>query len=433
MIRQAFSFVISVLLMANGFVIQANHLMSQTSVILVLCDDLGYGDLGCYGATDIRTPNLDRMAAEGTRFTDFSVVASLCTPSRAALMTGKYPGRVGLATGVLRPDAINGLAHDEVTLADIAKSKGYRTGCIGKWHLGFVDGMLPMQQGFDEYFGTPHNLDKLETMHFENEGGMPIYRNEKVIERPADPAKMTDLYTQEALRFIQANYEQPFFLYLSHAMPHLPLGASPRFLGKSKRNLYGDVIEELDDSMGQLLATIRNLGIADRTLVLFTSDNGPERKTDGSAGKLRGTKHTVYEGGIRVPFIAWWPTVVPSGRENLDFISGLDLLPTMAALIDAELPETELDGFNMLPVLLGQPDVRSPRSSLYAKYGYRDKRLESIRLAEWKLHLKEPIELYNLDADLSESQNIADAYPGKVAELRKLAKSFADLDRQDTR
>ncbi len=310
----------------------------RPNIVIILADDLGYGDLGCFGAKDIRTPHLDRMAAEGTRFTDFSVVAALCTPSRAALMTGRYPGRAGLATGVLRPDAMNGLAAAELTLAEVAKSAGYTTGCIGKWHLGFRPGMRPMDQGFDSYFGVLHNLDRFETVHFDQEGGMPILRGDAVIERPANPAKLTGLYTQEAIQFIQSHRDTPFFLYLGHAMPHIPFDASLRFKGRSARGRYGDAVEELDDSTGQILDALRTLGVAEKTLVLFMSDNGPERNTPGSSGPLRGSKHTVFEGGLRVPCLAWWPGRIPTGRVRDDFLASLDVLPTVARLTGAVLP-----------------------------------------------------------------------------------------------
>jgi arylsulfatase A len=306
---------------------------SSPNVIIVLADDLGYGDLGCYGAKDIQTPHLDRMAAEGTRFTDFSVTSALCTPSRAALMTGKYPGRVGLATGVLRPDAKHGLAAQEVTLAEVFKQAGYATGCIGKWHLGFVAGMRPLDQGFDSYYGVLHNLDHWETVFFEDQGGMPVLRGDAVEKRPAIPAEMTDLYTQEALRFIEAHRHERFFLYLGHAMPHLPFDASERFKGRSARGLYGDVVQELDDSMGRILDKLRALGLAENTLVIFTSDNGPERRTPGTAAPLSGTKHTVHEGGLRVPCIAWWPGQIPAQRVCGEFLATLDVLPTLARLV----------------------------------------------------------------------------------------------------
>jgi len=396
------------------------------NVILINCDDLGFGDLACNGAPDIRTPHLDRMAREGTRFTDFSVTSPLCTPSRAALMTGKYPGRVGLATGVLRPDTTRGLAGEEVTLAEIFKPQGYATGCIGKWHLGFLKGMRPMDQGFDTYYGVLHNLDKFETIVFEKEGGMPILRGDAVEKRPAVPAEMTGLYTAEALAFIEANRARPFFLYLAHVMPHIPFDASPRFKGKSQRGLYGDAVEELDDSTGQILERLRALGLAENTLVLFTSDNGPERNTPGTAAPFRGTKHTVFEGGLRVPLLAWWPGRVPAGRVCAEQISALDVLPTFARLAGAKALPAGLDGFDVSAVLLGEKDARSPRSRLYSLYGVNRGRLESFREGAWKLHLSTPPQLYDLAHDIAEAANVAAQQPELVARLTALAQATRD-------
>jgi arylsulfatase A len=402
-------------------------LAGMPNVILINCDDLGFGDIGCNGARDILTPNLDRMAAQGTRFTDFSVTSALCTPSRASLMTGKYPGRVGLSTGVLRPDALNGLASSEITLAEVMKSAGYATGCIGKWHLGFVKGMLPMDQGFDSYYGVLHNLDHWETEYFVKEGGMPILRGDGVDKRPAIPAEMTGLYTAEALKFIETNREHPFFLYLAHAMPHIPFDASPRFKGKSKRGLYGDAVEELDDSTGQILDKLRALGLAERTLVIFTSDNGPERGAPGTAAPFRGTKHTVLEGGLRVPCIAWWPGNVPAGRVCSEFVSTLDILPTLARLADAKLPDTgKLDGYDMSPVLLGHKDAHSPRSTLYSFYGIKNRTLESFRETHWKLHLTTPPELYDLTSNVAESPNIAPEHREVVDRLSESARQVRE-------
>lgn len=402
----------------------ASPLLATTpNVILINCDDLGFGDIGCNGAQDIRTPHLDRMAAQGTRFTDFSVTSALCTPSRAALMTGKYPGRVGLATGVLRPDSQSGLASSEVTLAEVLKPSGYTTGCIGKWHLGFLPGMRPLDQGFDSYYGVLHNLDHWETDYFVKEGGMPVLRGDAVEKRPAIAAEMTGLYTAEALKFIETNRERPFFLYLGHAMPHIPFDASPRFKGKSKRGLYGDAVEELDDSTGQILDKLRALGLAEKTLVIFTSDNGPERGAPGTAAPFRGTKHTVLEGGLRVPCIAWWPGSVPAGRVCNEFISTLDVLPTLARLADARLPNTgRLDGYDVSPVLLGRKDAHSPRTTLYSSYGFKAKTLESFRETHWKLHLSTPPELYDLTSNVAESPNIAPEHPELVDRLSESAR-----------
>lgn len=394
----------------------------RPNIIVILADDLGYGDLGCYGASDLRTPHLDRMAKEGTRFTDYSVAAPLCTPSRAALMTGRYPGRLGLATGVLRPDATNGLSPKEVTLAEVCKSGGYATGCIGKWHLGFRPGMRPLDQGFDSYFGVLHNLDKFETVAFESQGGMPVLRGDEVVERPAVPARMTALYAQEALRFIDEHRRQPFFLYLAHAMPHIPFDASPQFKGKSARGLYGDAVEELDWSTGQIVDRLRSLHLAEKTLVLFTSDNGPERNTPGSAGALRGTKHTVYEGGVRVPLIAWWPGTVPAGRVCGEFLTALDVLPTVARLAGAQ-PPSDLGGFDFTAVLLGEKDARSARNSLYVLYGLNERRLESVRAGRWKLHLR-TTELYDLQVDPGEKTNMAAQHPDVVERLNRLGQEL---------
>jgi arylsulfatase A len=398
----------------------ASAFAAPPNIILINCDDLGYGDLGCYGAKDIRTPHLDRMAAEGTRFTDFSVTSALCTPSRASLMTGKYPGRVGLATGVLRPDARNGLAGREITLAEVMKSAGYATGCIGKWHLGFRPGMRPMDQGFDSYYGVLHNLDHHETAVFEKEGGMPVLRGDTVEKRPAVPAEMTGLYTSEALKFIETNRERPFFLYLGHAMPHLPFDASPQFKGKSQRGLYGDVVEELDDSTGKILDTLRSLGLAETTLVLFTSDNGPERKTPGTAAPLRGTKHTVLEGGLRVPCLAWWPGRVPAGRVCDEFISTLDVLPTCAMLAGTECHHA-VDGHDVSAVLLGQNGAHSPRTTLYSLYGINQNRLESFREGSWKLHLTTPPQLFDLSRNPAESPDVAARHAEVVQRLSAAA------------
>lgn len=395
----------------------------KPNIIYINCDDLGYGDVGCYGARDIRTPRLDRMAAEGTRLTDFSVTSALCTPSRAALMTGKYPGRVGLATGVLRPDATNGLANSEVTLAEILKPAGYVTGCIGKWHLGFVKGMRPMDQGFDSYYGVLHNLDRFETVCFEKEGGMPVLRGDKVEKRPAVQAEMTGLYTAEALKFIEQHRAHPFFLYLGHAMPHIPFDAAPKFKGKAQRGLYGDAVEELDDSTGQILDKLRALGLAEKTLVIFTSDNGPERNTPGSAGPLRGTKHTVFEGGLRMPCIVWWPGHVPAGRVCDEFVSTLDVLPTFARLVRTP-PPAHLDGFDQLDVLLGRPGAKSPRTTLYSLYGYGKNRFESMREGRWKLHLGAPPKLFDLGSDRGEVTDVAAQHPDVVQRLQALAEQI---------
>jgi arylsulfatase A len=306
------------------------------------------------------------------------------------------------------------------------KPRGYVTGCIGKWHLGFLPGMRPMDQGFDSYYGVLHNLDKPETVFFEKEGGTPILRGDTVEKRPAIPAEMTGLYTAEALEFIRANRARPFFLYLAHAMPHIPFDASPRFKGRSARGLYGDAVEELDWSTGAILDQVRALGIAENTLVIFTSDNGPERNTPGTAAPLRGTKHTVFEGGLRVPFLAWWPAHIRASRVCADFITALDLLPTLAGLAGAAIPAPQPpDGRDLSSSWLGQEGSATPRdATLYAVYGYREKRLESIRTGPWKLHLTSPPALYNLSGDLGESTDVAGQHPEFIRRLSERAASL---------
>jgi arylsulfatase A-like enzyme len=280
--------------------------------------------------------------------------------------------------------------------------------------------MRPLDQGFDSYCGVLHNLDHWETVFFDAEGGMPVLRGDSVEKRPAVPAEMTALYTAEALKLIEQHRDRPFFLYLGHAMPHLPFDASPKFKGRSQRGLYGDVVEELDDSTGQILDSLRTLGLAEKTLVIFTSDNGPERKTPGTAAPLRGTKHTVLEGGLRVPCIAWWPGTVPAGRVSDDFLSSLDLLPTFASLWGRTVDHA-VDGLDASAVLLGKPGAFSPRRTLYSLYGYAKNRHESMREGRWKLHLKEPPELYDLRSDKAEGRNVANEQPDTVRRLTLMA------------
>jgi arylsulfatase A-like enzyme len=286
--------------------------------------------------------------------------------------------------------------------------------------------MRPMDQGFDSYYGVLHNLDKFETVVFEKEGGMPVLRGDVAEKRPAVPAEMTGLYTTEAMKFIEQHREQPFFLYLGHAMPHLPFDASAKFKGKSQRGLYGDVIEELDDSTGQILDKVRALNLAEKTLVIFTSDNGPERKTPGSAAPLSGSKHTVYEGGLRVPCIAWHPGKVPANRVCDEMLSTLDLLPTLARLVETP-PPASLDGFDQLDVFR-EVNARSRRSTLFSLYGYNQRRLESMREGRWKLHLTPRTQLFDLQSDLGETKDVSAQHPEIVQKLTERAQGI----RKDT-
>ena len=423
--------------------------------IIIFTDDQGYQDLGCFGSPDIATPCIDKMAAEGTRFTSFCVAAPVCTPSRAALLTGCYPQRVCLPN-VLFPGSKVGFSDGEVTLAELLKARGYATACVGKWHLGHLPQFLPTRHGFDSYFGVPYSNDMsvdptmavaddvvwregmtLERMRSEKpkRDWVPLLRGEKVVEYPADQTQLTTRYTEEAIKFITANRDKPFFLYLPHTMPHIPLFVSERFKGKSKRGLYGDVIEEIDWSTGQVLDAVRKLGLAENTCVVFTSDNGPwliMKQNGGSALPLRDGKGTTYEGGMRVPCVMWWPGRIPAGKTCGEFASTLDILPTFARLAGTEAPKDRIiDGKDIWPLMAGAEGAKSPMEAFFYYRGYG---LEAVRSGKWKLHLarkvgggkgkaaqERPAALYDLEADISEKNDVAAANPEVVKRLEELA------------
>lgn len=389
------------------------------NIVLILADDLGYSDLACYGSDRIQTPNLDRMAAEGARFTDFYACAPVCTPSRSGLLTGRYPLRTGL-TRVLFPYSQNGIDAEETTLAEALRDAGYATACVGKWHLGHLPRYLPTRHGFDRYFGIPYSNDMKPT---------PLLLNERTVEEPADQASLTERYTQEAVRFIRDSRGRRFFLYLPHTYPHVPLHASDRFRGRSPRGLYGDVVEAIDWSTGEILKTLKETGLDQDTLVIFTSDNGPwlqKGEDGGSAGPLRDGKGTTYEGGMREPFIARWPGHIPAGRVCREVASNLDLLPTLVRLAGGRLPDRPLDGRDMLGLLTGERS-RNVRPFLY----YNGEQLQAIRSGRWKLHLarragarERPPELYDLSEDVSETRSLADSYPEVVHRLQRQARAM---------
>lgn len=396
---------------------------SPPNFIIIFADDQGYQDLGCFGSRNIKTPNIDSMAAQGTKFTDFYVAAPLCTPSRAALMTGRYPRRVGLARGVLRPDSQRGIDPAVTTIAELLKSRGYATCCVGKWHLGFVGSYRPTRQGFDYYYGLYHNLDEPEAKHFDDVGGVPIMRNDKVALQPATPDMLTELYTREAIGFIRRNKDTPFFLYLAHTMPHVPLGVSKKFAGKSAGGLYGDVIECLDWSTGQILDALRELGLDSNTIVIYTSDNGPSPRATGSALPLRGRKNTTFEGGMRVPCVMWAPGRIPAGKICGEVATSMDFYPTFAKLAGAALPSGQvIDGKDIYPLMTVQSGIRSPHETFFFHDGRG--RLKAVRAGKWKLHLgKEPV-LNDLRSDISEAKNVAAEHPDVVKRLSKLATDF---------
>jgi arylsulfatase A len=394
----------------------------RPNFIIIFTDDQGYQDIGCFGSPNINTPNLDRMAAEGMKFTDFYVAASVCSPSRAALLTGCYPPRVGI-TKVLFPRDNIGLNPDEITIADILKARGYAAACVGKWHLGHLPQFLPMRQGFDSYYGIPYSNDM--RIKRGKKSGPPLMRNEDIVEHPVNQSTLTLRYTEQSIKFITENKDRPFFLYLPHTMPHIPLFASEKFEGKSKHGLYGDVIEEIDWSVGEILKTLKELGIDEKTLVLFTSDNGPwlsKRANGGSALPLRDGKFSTYEGGMREPCIARWPGKVPAGKVCNEICASIDLLPTFAKLAEGEVPlDRVIDGKDIWPLMSGRPGAKSPHK---AYFYYRGNNLEAVRGGKWKLRRTKKTELYDLEADISEQNNVAAEHPAIVKRLNYIMKEF---------
>ena len=410
-------------------------LPEQPNVVVVFTDDQGFGDVGCFGSPYIETPNLDRMAAEGAKFTSFYVGAPICTPSRAALMTGSYPSRVGLEEGVLFPGDDEGLHPEEVTIADCLGDAGYASTCIGKWHLGDTEPFLPTNHGFDSFFGIPYSND----MGAEHSGGkyreLPLMRDTETIEAPVDQTTLTHRYTEEAVSFIEENQDGPFFCYLAHSMPHVPLETSEDFEGVSKRGDYGDVIEEIDWSVGQVLDTIDELGIAEETLVLFTSDNGPwlSKEVDGgNSGHLSDGKFSIWEGGPRVPAIARWLGAIPTESICSELVTSMDLLPTFARLAGTSPPDDRMiDGEDALDVLVDPEGVKSPHDHYF--YQDADGNLGAIRdTAGWKLHLDSG-ELYHLHTDVEEEFDRAEEHPKIIEKLRSAADSFREDLRENAR
>jgi arylsulfatase len=431
---------------------------SRPNIVLIVADDLGYGDLGCYGAKGYQTPNLDGLAASGRRFTNFHVAQAVCTASRVAILTGCYPNRLGLS-GALGPASKIGLHPEETTIAEVLQQRGYATAAVGKWHLGDAPQFLPTAQGFGSYFGLPYSND-MWPRHPEARPGtyppLPLMGDSRVLKadlQPADQEQLTTEYTERSVRFIESHRSEPFFLYLAYSMPHVPLYVSSKFKGRTERGLFGDVLEELDWSVGQIVQTLRRLHLEENTLILFTSDNGPWLSYGdhaGSAGAMREGKGTSWEGGTRVPCIASWPGHIPAGSTSDTLLMSIDLLPSIAHIANAPLPPKKIDGLNVWPLLTGT-DAAHPHPAYFVYYGRNE--LQSVLTPEWKLVLPHTYrtlggtpggrdglparysqvkmsgpELYNLRNDPSETQNVAEQFPAPLQELLELAeKARADL------
>ena len=423
---------------------------NHVNFIIIYTDDLGYGDLTKTGAIGYQTPNLDRMASQGMFFTHYYAPQAVCSASRAGLLTGCYPNRIGLA-GALGPSSQIGISADEETIAEVLKKKGYATAIYGKWHLGVQEQFLPTRHGFDEFYGIPYSNDMWPfhpagPNHFPN---LPLFENDKIVNEavtPNDQKQFTTDFTERTIDFIRRNREQPFFIYLAHPMPHVPLYVSAKFEGKSAQGLYGDVMMEIDWSVGQIISALEKEGLSENTLLIFTSDNGPWLNYGnhaGSSGGLREGKGTSFEGGQRVPCLMLWKGKIIPGTVNNQLIAGIDILPTIAEIAGAPLPERKIDGISILPLLKGEIS-ESPRKAFW--YYYRQNNLEAVRDASWKLVLAHPgrtyegfepgsdgkpgkvnenfpheAGLYDLRRDPGETYNMIDYYPEIVEKLQKIA------------
>lgn len=430
------------------------------NIILILTDDQGYADVGAFGAEGFTTPNLDRLAQQGIKFTNFHVAQPVCSASRAALLTGCYPNRIGIH-GALGPSATHGLNTNEITLAELLKTKGYATGMAGKWHLGRPAALLPPQHGFDEYFGLPYSND-MWPRHPETPKAyppLPLIEGDKIIKPEVtaeDQTQLTTWYTERAVKFIERNQARPFFFYLAHSMPHVPLFVSDKFKGKSKQGLYGDVIMEIDWSVGEIMRALQKYHLEENTWIIFTSDNGPWLSYGhhaGSAKPLREGKGTNWEGGTRVPCIMRWPERIPVGRTSDAMFMTIDLLPTIAKLVGAKLPPNKIDGLDVWPLIANEANARNPHEAYF--YYYENNQLQAVTSGDgrWKLQLPHTFrtlggrpggtngiptryeqiklteaELFDLKTDNSEINNVAAQNPKIVAELLDQAgKVRADL------
>ncbi len=384
------------------------------NIILINCDDLGYGDLGCYGSSVNQTPNIDRMSETGLRFTNFYMASPVCSPSRAAMMTGCYPRRIGFGGfddhSVLYPGDHCGLNPSEITIARLLKNVDYSTKLVGKWHCGDQEEFLPTRHGFDSYYGLPYSNDMGRQVCRQDFPPLPLLRDEEVIQQQPDQAALTERYVEECVRFIRESRDRPFFLYFAHMHVHLPIYAPRRFLRSSQNGPYGAAVECVDWSVGVILHELSRLNIDNKTIVVFTSDNGSNASYGGSNNPLRGKKGTTWEGGMRVPCIVRWPGVVPAGRSCDELVTSMDFYPTFTRIAGATLPvDRIIDGKDIGPLLMGEPGARTPHEDFFY---YSQNDLEAIRVGSWKLYVsrrgKKVHELYNLDQDIGETCNVID-------------------------
>jgi arylsulfatase A-like enzyme len=431
------AFILALILFSFSFVQKKeNKPATSPNIIIIFCDDLGYGDITPNGGLEAETPHLSRMAAEGMRFTNFYAAQAVCSASRAALLTGCYPNRIGIS-GALGPGSKNGISKDEKTIAEVVKEKGYRTAVFGKWHVGHYTQFLPLQHGFDEYLGLPYSNDMwpvdfsgnpvTDTSKFKGKyPPLPLIKGNETfryIQTLTDQSQLTTIYTEHAVDFIHRNKNKPFFLYLPHSMPHVPIAVSEKFKGKSKQGLYGDVVMEIDWSVGEIMKALKADGLDKNTLVVFTSDNGPWLNFGnhaGSTGGLREGKGTSFEGGQKEPCIMRWPGVIPAGTVCNQLSATIDLLPTVAAITGGSLPDHVIDGVNILPLLKGDTKA-APRKEFY--YYYRRNNLEAVRLDNWKLVLPHKGRSYE------NQQPGKDGYPGPAPEDVPVALALYDLRR----
>ncbi|SEL57092.1 arylsulfatase [Maribacter orientalis] len=425
------------------------QLYSSPNIILILTDDQGYNDVGVFGAEDISTPNLDQMAKDGAKLTNFYAAQAVCSASRAAILTGSYPNRIGIHNALM-PNSKKGLNPKETTLAEMLKNKGYATAIFGKWHLGDAEEFMPTKQGFDEYFGIPYSND-MWPLHPQQGpifdfGALPLYENEKVIDTLTDQTNLTTLITQHSVDFIERNKDNPFFLYVPHPQPHVPLFVSDKFKGKSNRGLYGDVIMELDWSVGEIIKSVEKNGLTENTIIIFTSDNGPwlaYGNHSGSAYPFREGKGTGWEGGQREPFIIKYPKEIEAGVTIDAPLMAIDIFPSLAEVTNSELPDEVIDGKSAWSLLTGKTN-ESPQEAYF--FYYRVNELFGVRYGKWKLYFPhtyrtmngqtpgkdglpgeykmvdlKQIELYDLESDASEINNVAASNAKVIATIKKLA------------